>query len=154
MWQPLTVAQYSELGRVQKLVHRLEWSSFAALGLALSVGFAGVAGLWIWAKVVVVPFLLFCQVIGWLVYVHHISPEIRWWPRADWNRFRGQVEGTTVLWGRRGWDIFLHWIMVHLPHHVDMRIPCYRLPEAARAITAEFPDDVEQGCWLGYADVP
>lgn len=214
VWQPLTVAQYSELGRVQKLVHRLEWSSigagayyvhrvwwekmvrfpaparwrtamrrdqmlivaFAALGLALSVGFAGVAGLWIWAKVVVVPFLLFCQVIGWVVYVHHIAPEIRWWPRADWNRFRGQVEGTTVLWGPRGWDIFLHWIMVHLPHHVDMRIPCYRLPEAARAIAAEFPDDVEQrpirladylrstkncklydyeqGCWLGYADVP
>ncbi|NCG23918.1 MAG: hypothetical protein GWP47_07300 [Actinobacteria bacterium] len=111
-------------------------------------------GLWIWAKVVVVPFLLFCQVIGWLVYVHHISPEIRWWPRADWNRFRGQVEGTTVLWGRRGWDIVLHWIMVHLPHHVDIRIPCYRLPEVARAITAELPDDVEQGCWLGYADVP
>jgi fatty acid desaturase len=44
--------------------------------------------------------------------------------------------------------------MVHLPHHVDIRIPCYRLLEAARAIAAEFPDDVEQGCWLGYAYVP
>ncbi len=149
---------------------------FAASALALSVGFAGFAGVWIWVKVVVVPFLLFCQVIGWVVYVHHIAPEIRWWPRADWNRFRGQVEGTTVLWGPPGWDLFFHWIMVHLPHHVDMRIPCYRLPEAARAIAAKFPDDVEQrpirlrdylrststcklynyeqGRWLGYADVP
>ena len=212
VWQPLTAADYSELGRFQKLVHRLEWSSvgagayyfhrvwwekmvrfpaparwraamhrdqaliiaFGALGLALSVGFAGMAGLWIWVKVVVVPFLLFCQVIGWVVYVHHISPEIRWWPRADWNRFHGQVEGTTVLWGPPGWDLFFHWIMVHLPHHVDMRIPCYRLTEAARAVAAVFPDDVEQrpiqlrdylrstkicklynyerGGWIGYAD--
>lgn len=31
---------------------------------------------------------------------------------------------------RRGWDFLFHWIMVHIPHHVDMAIPCYRLPEA------------------------
>ena len=91
---------------------------------------------------VVVPFLLFCQLIGWVVHVHHIAPEIRWWPRREWNRFRGQVEGTTILWGPPGWEFFFHWIMVHLPHHVDMQIPCYRLPEAAREIAAAFPDEV------------
>lgn len=101
-------------------------------------------GLWQWAKVVVIPFLLFVQTIGWVVYVHHISPSIRWWPRREWNRFRGQVEGTTIMWGPPGWEIFFHWIMVHLPHHVDMRIPCYRLPLAARAIAEAFPDDVEE----------
>lgn len=101
-------------------------------------------GLWQWTKVVVIPFLLFVQTIGWVVYVHHISPSIRWWPRREWNRFRGQVEGTTIMWGPPGWEIFFHWIMVHLPHHVDMRIPCYRLPLAARAIAEAFPDDVEE----------
>ena len=30
VWQPLTAADYSELGRFQKLVHRLEWSSIGA----------------------------------------------------------------------------------------------------------------------------
>ncbi len=64
------------------------------------------------------------------------------WPRNRFHSRRGQVEGTTVLWGPPGWELFFHWIMVHLPHHVDMRIPCYRLPDAARAIAAEFPDDV------------
>ena len=34
--------------------------------------------------------------------------------------------------------------MVHIPHHVDMAIPCYRLPEAARAIAAAYPDEVDQ----------
>jgi omega-6 fatty acid desaturase (delta-12 desaturase) len=116
---------------------------FAVGALAALLAFEGIGGgLWAWFKVVVVPFLLFCQVIGWVVYVHHIDPETRWWPRREWNKFRGQVEGTTILWGPPGWDFFFHWIMVHLPHHVDMRIPCYRLPEAAAAIKAAYPDVV------------
>ena len=43
-----------------------------------------------------------------------------------------------------GWDFFFHWIMVHVPHHVDMSIPCYHLPEAARAISAAFPETVKE----------
>lgn len=117
---------------------------FAAVTLAASLVLsAGIgAGLWNYTKLIVIPFLAFCQSIGWVVYVHHIDPEIRWWTRREWNRFRGQVEGTTVLWGPPGWDLFYHWIMVHLPHHVDMRIPCYKLPEAARAIQQAYPDEV------------
>jgi len=42
------------------------------------------------------------------------------------------------------WEFFFHWIMVHIPHHVDMRIPCYRLPEAARAIAQAYPDDIHE----------
>lgn len=113
------------------------------LGLCLTIG-GPVGGVWLYVKVLVVPFLLFTHVIGWVVYVHHIHPTIRWWPRRSWNRFRGQVEGTTILWSPRPVELFLHWIMVHIPHHVDMRIPCYRLPDAARAIAEAFPDDVEQ----------
>ena len=117
-----------------------------ALGWAVvAVLLAGpVGGLWLWFKLVVVPFLIFCHFIGWVVYVHHIAPDIRWWPRREWTRFRGQVEGTTVLWGPPLFDPVFHWIMVHLPHHVDMRIPCYRLSDAARAIAAAYPDYVDE----------
>lgn len=120
--------------------------------VALILGFGFGVGVWQWFKVVIVPFALFCQTIGWVVYVHHIAPEIRWWPRREWNRFRGQVEGTTILWGPPGWEFFFHWIMVHVPHHVEMRIPCYRLPEAARAIAAAFPDHVVERpiSWRDY----
>lgn len=113
-----------------------------AAGAAAALDRSAATAAWWWAQAVVIPFVIFCQVIGWVVYVHHIAPEIRWWPRREWNRFRGQVEGTTVLWGPPGWDLIFHWIMVHLPHHVDMSIPCYHLPAAARAIKAEFPDEV------------
>jgi len=117
--------------------------TYVALALTLLIGWSGPGtGLWQFFKVVVVPFVLFSQTIGWVVYVHHIAPDIRWWPRREWNRFRGQVEGTTILWGPPGWELLFHWIMVHIPHHVDMRIPCYRLPLAARAIADAFPEDV------------
>ena len=41
--------------------------------------------------------------------------------------------------GPEGINFFLHWIMVHVPHHVDMRIPMYHLEDAAEAIEAAFP---------------
>lgn len=119
-------------------------AAFALLPLVAFVATSGPIGVWTWFKVIVVPFLLFCQAIGWVVHVHHIQPDIRWWGRREWNRFRGQVEGTTILWGPPGWDFVFHWIMVHIPHHVDMAIPCYRLPEAARAIQQAWPEVVHE----------
>ncbi|MCP3935152.1 MAG: fatty acid desaturase [Actinomycetia bacterium] len=124
---------------------RLFVAAFLVLSLVVLMLTSGVlGGIWAWVKIIGIPFLLFCQAIGWVVYVHHIDPETRWWPRREWNRFRGQMEGTTILIGPPGWDFFFHWIMVHVPHHVDMQIPCYRLTEAARAIRGAYPDVVIQ----------
>ena len=52
------------------------------------------------------------------------------------------MEGTTVL--RFPWlvNLWFHHIFVHVPHHVDPRIPCHQLPAAAAAIEAAFPDTV------------
>ena len=33
---------------------------------------------------------------------------------------------------------------MHVPHHVDMRIPFYELPRAAKAIRDAFPDTVRE----------
>jgi omega-6 fatty acid desaturase (delta-12 desaturase) len=90
--------------------------------------------------VLVVPFLIFNFAIGSLVHVHHVQPDIRWWKRKDWTKFAAQVEGTTVL-RVPGWlDFFFHQIMIHVPHHVDSRIPMYNLELAAEAIAKAFPE--------------
>ncbi|MGE0307018.1 MAG: fatty acid desaturase [Acidimicrobiia bacterium] len=130
--------------------------------------------IWTIVKLVVIPTLGFMQVIGWTVHVHHVSPEIRWWPRREWNKFRGQMEGTTVLRFNPVLDwLFFHHIFVHVPHHVDMRIPFYELPRAAKAIEEAYPGviidkkfkvrdylhaagtcklyDFEVGTWLPYS---
>jgi omega-6 fatty acid desaturase (delta-12 desaturase) len=108
---------------------------------ALTGGWVG--AMWMPVKLVVVPFLLFTQIIGWTVYVHHVAPDIRWWTRKDWTQFKGQMESTTILRTpalvNRLW---FHNIFVHVPHHVDARIPFHQLPKAAAAIAAAYPTTV------------
>jgi len=143
-----------------------------ALGWAMYGSVAGVA--WMIVKVLVVPFLAFTYVIASFVHVHHVQPGIRWWKRREWTKFKGQMEGTTVLRARFGLNFFFHWIMVHVPHHVDMRIPMYNLELATDAIEKAFPGtvhdeplrfrdfisntrqcqlyDFDEGHWLTYRD--
>ncbi len=102
-----------------------------------------VDALWLPAKLFVVPFLLFIQIIGWTVYVHHISPEIRWWSRRDWTQYKGQMESTTIVRIPKVVNrLWMHNIFIHVPHHVDVRIPFHQLPNAAAAIAEAYPNTV------------
>jgi omega-6 fatty acid desaturase (delta-12 desaturase) len=154
---------------------------FMAVGVGLGMALFGWLGwvvygsaagvVWMVVKVVVIPFLGFNFVIGSVVHVHHVQPEIRWYPRREWTKFRGQMEGTTILRTNRFLDLFFHSIFVHIPHHVDMRIPFYGLEPAATAIKEHYPEvhdeklrfrdfvansrqcklyDFEAGAWLTY----
>jgi len=136
--------------RWMKAIRRDRWivATFV-LGATVALTWMGwsrtgsVAGtLWLVTRVLVVPFLSFSYVIGSLVHIHHVHPGIRWWKRREWTRFKGQMDGTTILRVPPGLNFFLHWIMVHVPHHVDMRIPMYNLERAADAIKAAYPDTV------------
>ncbi len=98
---------------------------------------------WMPVKLLVVPFLLFVQIIGWTVYVHHVAPDIRWWTRREWTQFKGQMESTTILRMPRVVNrLWFHNIYVHVPHHVDARIRFDHLPKAAAAIDAAYPNTV------------
>ena len=113
---------------------------FSAVGIAAGDSTAGV--LWLDARTVLIPFLGFAYLIGSIVHTHHISPQIHWWKKAEWTKFKAQMQGTTVLRAPKVLNFFIHWIMVHVPHHVDMRVPMYHLEEAAAAIEAAFPGSV------------
>ncbi len=113
----------------------LGWLGWLQAGTAWGVA-------WMIFRTLVAPFLIFSFIIGSFVHVHHIHPDIRWWKRREWTKFKGQMEGTTILRMPRGFDFFFHWIMVHIPHHVDVRIPMYNLETAAEAIKASFPEEV------------
>ncbi len=105
-------------------------------------GGSAIAALWMIVKVSVVPFLAFNFVIGSFVHVHHVQPNIRWYKKREWTKFKAQMEGTTVLRAPKGLNFFIHWIMVHVPHHVDMRIPMYHLELATDAISEAFPGTI------------
>ncbi len=132
------------------------------------------AAVWLPVKLFVVPFMLFLHIIGWTVYVHHVSPDIRWWTRGEWTQFKGQMDSTTILRIPRLVNhLWFHNIFIHVPHHVDARIRFDQLPRAAAAISAAYPHtvhssrlsirqyvgttracklyDFESGCWLPYS---
>jgi omega-6 fatty acid desaturase (delta-12 desaturase) len=127
---------------------RILTASFVVLTTTGLVSFGvhqhqSVAGIiWLVTRVLIIPFLGFCTMIGSVVHVHHVQPDIRWWKKGEWTKFKGQMEGTTVLRVPRGVNFFFHWIMIHSPHHVDMRIPMYNLEKAALAIEAGYPEVV------------
>ena len=150
--------------------------AIAVAGTAVLGAFDGgvLTAIWMPVKLLVIPFLIFVQVIGWAVYVHHIAPDIRWWPRKEWSQFKGQMESTTVLHLPRIVNrLWFHNIFVHVAHHVDTRIPFHQLPAASAAIEAAYPStvrtsrlslrdylkitrdcklyDFEAGRWLSYA---
>jgi omega-6 fatty acid desaturase (delta-12 desaturase) len=131
---------------------------------------------WTWGRVLLVPWLLWNFVIGWAVHVQHISPALAWHSRRRWRKYAGQVETTANLQMPRWFNFFCHNIFVHVPHHVDPRIPFYHLPEAAAALNRspagvdgvrpyrfrEYVDatrrcklyDFEEEAWSGYGEAP
>lgn len=122
----------------------------AVLGGVLSGDVLGAA--WMITKVLVGPFFAFCWFIGFTVYVHHIGVDMPWVRRREWNKVDAQTRTTGVLRVRKPLDLFFHSIFTHVPHHVDVRIPCYRLDEAQAAIAAAYPGLVvdEKLTWRKY----
>lgn len=138
-------ATYRRDNRFLAAVFTVLVAGVGAIGLAQ--GGVGRA-LWLILATLVVPFLIFIHVIGWTVYVHHVAPDLKWWPKKEWSHFKGQMESTTILEIPTVVDrLWFHHIFVHTPHHVDMRIPFHQLPAAARAIEAAFPDIVTRERW-------
>ncbi len=127
--------RFMVLGFVAAYAGGLAW-----LGAATTGTVAGTV--WLVVRVVVLPWIGFMYIAASFVHVHHVQPDIRWWKKAEWTKFKAQMEGTTVLAAPKGLNFFIHWIMVHVPHHVDMRIPMYNLEAAAAAIEEAFPGTV------------
>jgi omega-6 fatty acid desaturase (delta-12 desaturase) len=218
VWHPLTPSQYAALGRLGRVLHRVEWSAWGAglyylrvmwwqrmmrieppprlrhafrrdrrrvwmyLVLAtaalLWVGWARTGGaggaLWVWAKVLVAPWLAWNWLIGATVHIHHIGPEAAWAPRASGRGSVALLDGATshVI---PGWlNVFWHNIFLHTAHHLDPRIPFYHLPLATAVLARESGGamaverlrlrawlaatrrcklyDFTRGCWTSYEE--
>lgn len=147
-WNKMMRFRTSEKRRRALLLDKLVVGGVLGAAVAASAVWGAFHGglfgaLWMPVKLLVVPFLLFAQIIGFTVYVHHVSPEIKWWQRREWTQFKGQMDSTTIVrippLVNRLW---MYNIFVHVPHHVDVRIPFHQLPKAARAIAEAFPETV------------
>ncbi len=88
---------------------------------------------------VVVPFVVFTYVISFFVYIHHTHPVIPFFDvRDEWSATIGQLFCSTVVRTSKVTELLTHHILVHVPHHVDMRIPFYQLAQAYDAIKTDW----------------
>lgn len=103
----------------------------------------------------VLPFVCWCAMIGFVVYVHHTHVEVQWHDdRAEWSRAQPFVSTTVHLTFPWGFGGVLHHIMEHTAHHVDMTIPLYRLKGAQATLERMLPGRivVQPFSWAWYFD--
>jgi omega-6 fatty acid desaturase (delta-12 desaturase) len=101
----------------------------------------------------VIPLFIWNALIGFVVYVHHIHPDVQWHDdKATWAKAAPFVSTTVHLVFRLGIGSLLHHIMEHTAHHVDMSIPLYRLKGAQRLLEDALPAriTVQRFSWRWY----
>jgi len=95
------------------------------------------------------PLVVWCGCMGSVIYFHHTHPDLPWYSdAAQWEAERDGVSTSLHLTfpGRLRW--ILNNIMTHPVHHLDVRIPLYRIDAAQRVLG----DSVrEQAFSLAYA---
>ncbi|WP_038743155.1 fatty acid desaturase [Burkholderia pseudomallei] len=171
VWAPLTPGEYAALSPARRLLDRIYRSGWAP-------GLYYLVEIW-WLRMYfpakaylgasrpifrrdcllvtgfAVPFLFWCSMIGFVVYVHHTDPRISWHAnRAEWSRAAPFVSTTLHLTFPFGIGGLLHHIMEHTAHHVDMSIPLYGLKNAQAKLEAMLPGRivVQRFSWRWYFD--
>ncbi|MDZ7679765.1 MAG: fatty acid desaturase [Acidimicrobiales bacterium] len=92
---------------------------------------------------VVVPFVVFTWFIAFFVYLHHTHPDVAFYDeRREWSALDGQLRSSITIRCNPVWEHLTHHILVHTPHHVDTRIPFYRLAGASADLAAVHGDEI------------
>ncbi len=125
-WDSVSVTVFA-LGWVAALALAAP-ATATTVALAIALGF-------------VVPFVIWTWVVGFVVYLHHTHPDVVWYAdKSAWLKAQGILHGTVRYRVRPWWNWLLHNIMEHAAHHLDPRIPLYRLKAAQTALAHLVPD--------------
>ena len=92
------------------------------------------SGWWLAFCVLVVPNIIAMAVGSYLFYAQHNFPEVKIAMRKDWAFTNAALHSSSMF----EMSPLMHWLTgnigYHHVHHLNHRIPFYRLPEAMRAI--------------------
>jgi omega-6 fatty acid desaturase (delta-12 desaturase) len=125
----------------------------------------------------VIPYAMWNWLMAFVTVQHHTHPEAPWFNDVEeWSFFHGQVHGTIHVRLPRWLEILFHNILDHTAHHVDPKIPLYKLTSCQRQLENAFPRDVviehtsipalrrvlrvcklydyERHCWLDFQGRP
>jgi omega-6 fatty acid desaturase (delta-12 desaturase) len=158
-WKKLYFASRKEIGTSRRQ-YRLD-SLLVTAGALLWLGVVGLTAhatgqsfALLTLLAVVVPFLLWNGIMGFVVYLHHTHPTIAWFQnRHEWQRQRAYLTATACARLPFGIDRLMHNIMEHNAHHLNPRIPMYTLRAAQQALREGFPGLCDYRLnWRTYLD--
>lgn len=115
---------------------RRHWDSLVVLGLhfAAAVFFFVHFGWLTWFLAFFVPFFLSQMLGAYLFYAQHNFPGATFKKNAEWTYTEAALESSSFM----DLNPFMQWVTAnigfHHVHHLNSRIPFYRLPEAMAAI--------------------
>ena len=159
-WKKLYFASKREIGST-RTKYKLD-SVLVTIGGAVwlsTIALAAVAthqAIWLLLlTAVVVPFLIWNGIMGFVVFVHHTHPTIPWFQkRQEWQRCRAYLTATANVRLPFGVDRLMHNIMEHNAHHVNPRIPMFHLRRAQQLLLDRCTGEVQayRLCWRSYMD--
>jgi omega-6 fatty acid desaturase (delta-12 desaturase) len=117
---------------------RKHWDSLLALLLhiALSVLIVYHFGWMQWVYSVIIPFTLTCGFGAYLFYAQHNFPGVWFAENVDWKYDIAALKSSSFMVMNPVMNYFTANIGYHHIHHLNARIPFYRLPE----VMAHFPE--------------
>ncbi|TAH27725.1 MAG: fatty acid desaturase [Cytophagales bacterium] len=132
----LTVFMYSFCIQSTVKSFSKHWDCLIALIVHFTIGFllvffGGVENLFL---TLIIPHLIACGLGSYLFYVQHNFPTISFAPQSDWRYVDAALESTSYFKMNRIMRWFTGNIGYHHVHHLNSRIPFYRLEEAMQDI--------------------
>ncbi len=112
--------------------------------LAITVGLLSLGGVWALVKCHSIPATIAGIFGAFIVAAGHASPQSLVFDEGDWTSARGQLSSTYNVRFPRIIEWLICDINVHIPHHVSVRIPWYRLRAANDALKESWPDLVQE----------
>ncbi len=101
-------------------------------------------GLWGLVKFWLMPWLVYHFWMSTFTLVHHTAMDIPFRPAEAWSAAEAQLAGTVHCTYPRWVEILCHDINVHIPHHVSVAIPSYRLRQAHQSIRENWATHVKE----------
>jgi omega-6 fatty acid desaturase (delta-12 desaturase) len=136
------LSKYTEGQRPRVLTSLAAVAAFAALAFPAIVHAAGWAGL---AKFWLMPWLGYHFWMSTFTVIHHTAPHIPFKPAETWNAAKAQLSGTVHCNFPRWVEFLTHDISVHVPHHVNSKIPWYNLRAATDSLRANWGEYMTEG---------
>ncbi|WP_454781120.1 fatty acid desaturase [Legionella sp. WA2022007384] len=125
--------QQSRYYRNGKLIVLFYGLMMSILAYVFTGGIVGIA------IAVILPFIIFNYFIAIIIYLHHTHPDVPFFDlKTEWSHSVGALYCSTVIHSSKISRVLLHNIMIHIPHHLDPRIPFYNLPKAHKALKAKY----------------